>query len=103
MKEKPNFIQLLLSSMRKLKRRIKIGTQSYDVWLGISKKSTGKSNVLKVHYYPGNPDNENMKPVAIKSGFKSEEEAIKYGLQFMTELYANAIERNSPKKIIKNQ
>ncbi len=81
--------------MRKIKRRIKVGNQNYDIWLGITQKSAGKTNVIKVHYYPGNPDNSNMKPVAIKSGFKSEQAAIEFGKQFMMELYENAVERNS--------
>lgn len=86
---------MLICVMRKIRRRIKVGNQNYDIWLGITKKSAGKTNVLKLHYYPGNPDDAFQKPVAIKSGFKSEEEAIEYGKQFMTELYKNALARSS--------
>ena len=88
---------LLIVNMRKIKRRITVENQSFDIWLGLSKKSAGKINVIKVHYYPGNPDTANMKPVAIKSGFKSEQEAIEFGKSFMIDLYKNALRRNAGK------
>lgn len=88
---------LLIVNMRKIKRRIKVENQNFDIWLGLSKKSAGKINVIKVHYYPGNPDTANMKPVAIKSGFKSEQEAIEFGKSFMIDLYKNALRRNAGK------
>ncbi len=83
--------------MRKIKRRIKIGEKNFDIWLGLSKKSVGKMNLIKLHYYPGDANDRNMKPVVIKSGFKSEQEAIEYGKKFMHELYYNAIKRQEPK------
>jgi hypothetical protein len=86
---------LLIEQMRKIKRRIKVGNQNFDIWLGITQKSAGKINVIKLHYYPGDPANSNMKPVAIKSGFRNEQEAIEYGKSFMADLYKNAIRRNS--------
>lgn len=81
--------------MRKIKRRIKVQNQQFDIWLGLSKKSVGKINLIKLHYYPGNADDPNMKPVAIKSGFKSEQDAIEFGKAFMIDLYKNAIKRNA--------
>ena len=79
--------------MRKIKRRIKVGNQNFDIWLGVTVKSAGKTNVFKLYYYPGNPDQPNMKPVAIKSGFKGEQQAIEYGKAFMLDLYQNALAR----------
>lgn len=83
--------------MRKIKRRIKVGDQSFDIWLGLSKKAAGKMNLIKLHYYPGDPNTTPMKAVAIKAGFKSEEEAIDYGKKFMIDLYKNALRRKENK------
>ena len=80
--------------MRKIKRRIKVKGVSYEIWLGIVKKSAGKNHFLKLYYYPGDPEDENNKPVALKSAFKSEDEAIEYGKKFMIDLYENALSRS---------
>ena len=53
-----------------------------------------KNHFLKLYYYPGDPEDENNKPVALKSAFKSEDEAIEYGKKFMIDLYENALSRS---------
>jgi hypothetical protein len=80
--------------MRKIKRRVIINGVKHDIWLGLVKKGIKNTTVFNLYYYAGNPDDEDLKPVSLKNGFKGEKEAIDYGIAFMEGLLGNIIERN---------
>jgi hypothetical protein len=79
--------------MRIVKRRVVVNGERYDIWLGLVNKGyRGKAN-YHLYYYVGDPDNEFHQPQALKTGFKSEDEAIEFGKNFMTNLLSNALSR----------
>jgi len=81
--------------MHIIKRRITINGVHYDIWLGLVNKGyRGKANI-HLYYYTGDPDNEFHQPQPLKTGFKSEDEAIDYGKTFMRNLLSNAIAREA--------
>ena len=79
--------------MRIIKRRIVINGVHYDIWLGLVNKGyRGQAN-FHLYFYPGDPDDELNLPQALKTGFKSENEAIEFGKTFMRDLISNALAR----------
>jgi hypothetical protein len=79
--------------MHIIKRRITINGVHHDIWLGLVNKGyRGQANI-HLYYYTGDPDNEFHQPQPLKTGFKSEDEAIDYGKSFMRNLLLSAMAR----------
>ena len=81
--------------MRIIRRTLTINGVKYDIWLGLVNKGyRGQAN-FHLYYYTGDPDEEFHQPQALKTGFKSEDEAIEYGKNFMKTLLTNALSREA--------
>ena len=73
--------------MIKFKRQIYVKEKKYETWFGLDiKKNSGRPNV-SIYYYTGDPDDKLTVSNLIKANFKSKEEAVKFGVTFMKQMY----------------
>lgn len=80
--------------MRKIKRSVIVKGVRHPIWLGIVKKRYNNSTVFNLYFYPGDANHPENKPEPLKNGFKSEKEAIQYGIDYMYHLIKDIMERS---------
>ncbi|MFA8435638.1 MAG: hypothetical protein ACEPOZ_14050 [Marinifilaceae bacterium] len=81
--------------MIKFKRHINVKGQKIETWLGmVIKKKSGRPNV-SIYYYTGDPKDELSTHNLIKSDFKSKDEAVRYAVRFMKNLYSELLDRQA--------
>lgn len=78
--------------MYKVKRTIYIGNQSIDIWIGlVSKTKNGKNGKYTVYLLTDKPGNPLNHAEPILSNITSKETAIKKGIEYAKELFANIL------------
>lgn len=81
--------------MIKFKRHIKVNEQVYETWFGMEIKKKGNKPNVSIYYYTDDPNEELSVNQLIKSNFTSKDEAIRYGIKYMRQMYQDMLKRET--------
>ncbi len=79
--------------MIKFKKHIKVDEQVFETWLGMDIKKKGNKPNVSIFYYTDDPNNETSTFEMIKGNFASKDEAVRYAVRFMRNLYKDMLKR----------
>ena len=76
-----------MPALRRVTRTIHINGTSYKVWFAIARKRYNSMTALSLMYYSEDPEIKKTPPIKIKEGFRSDAEAIQYGMNYLKKSY----------------
>ncbi len=79
--------------MIKFKKHIKVDEHVFETWLGMDIKKKGNKPNVSIFYYTDDPNNETSTFEMIKGNFTSKDEAVRYAVRFMRNLYKDMLKR----------
>ncbi len=79
--------------MIRLKRVVYVDEKAFPTFFSMKiGRNKGKANVA-IYYHTENPYNKGSRMILIKGGFNTKDDAIRYAISYMRDMYINMINR----------